>query len=74
MKDQPPPICIACAHIQTDDFGIITGCEAFPDGIPDAIYVEGFDHREPYPGDGGIRFELESETALERYEATRAGS
>ncbi len=46
-------------------------CAAFPDGIPAAIYVEGFDHRHPYPGDGGVRFELDraSTVQLAAYEA-----
>lgn len=35
-------------------------CDAFPDGIPRAIFFEYFDHRKPYPGDRGIRFEPKS--------------
>ena len=34
------------------------GCDAFPEGIPDAIYLGGFDHRHPFEGDHGIRFDL----------------
>jgi hypothetical protein len=38
-------------------------CEAFPDGIPDEVLYQEFDHRYPYPNfkdreDNGITFEL----------------
>ena len=49
------PMCEECKHIR-DEKGYIV-CDAFPDGIPDAIYQDGFDHTKPYPGDHGIRFE-----------------
>jgi hypothetical protein len=47
--------CTLCAHLQgfEGDGGY---CSAFPDGIPDAIFSNEFDHRAEYPGDNGIRF------------------
>lgn len=46
------PIYNACKHHR----GGAT-CSAFPDRIPKAILTGERDHHEPYPGDGGIRFE-----------------
>ena len=31
-------------------------CEAFPDDIPDEILLNDHDHKEPFPGDGGLLF------------------
>ena len=44
--------CISCRHYR----GPYT-CAAFPGSIPEEIITGGFDHSQPYPGDGGIRFE-----------------
>ncbi|MEV4675532.1 MULTISPECIES: hypothetical protein [Actinomadura] len=43
--------------------GVIDFCAAFPDEIPDDISFHGFDHRLPYPTDGGIRHELRPDMA-----------
>lgn len=44
-------------------------CSAFPDGIPKEI-LKGYDHRNPFPGDNGIRFVLKpgNEQWLENYD------
>ncbi|MBB4772814.1 hypothetical protein [Actinomadura livida] len=49
-------------------------CDAFPEGVPNEIYRAGFDHRNPFEGDRGIRFELRpgGERALAAYEASIA--
>jgi hypothetical protein len=65
-------LCSRCRHLSgvvplsrpSDAGEIVSGeaevagaCAAFPNGIPDAIAEGDVEHREPYPGDRGIRFE-----------------
>lgn len=50
----PEPKCTECSHFISYKGAI---CEAFPEGIPDAIYVGGYDHTKPFFGDQGIRYE-----------------
>jgi hypothetical protein len=38
-------------------------CGAFPDGIPRPILDNEADHRKPFDGDRGIRFEPRSENS-----------
>ena len=48
--------CLKCRHYYEgeDEY---SECPGFPDGIPEDILSGEFDHREPYPGDRGYRFE-----------------
>ena len=53
---QQPPICYNCTRrITTDPSPFV--CSAFPAGIPAAILENKADHRQPFPGDNGIRFD-----------------
>lgn len=49
------PQCAMCRHLA--ETGRV--CEAFPAGIPDAIWNNLADHRQPFAGDGGIRFDAD---------------
>lgn len=42
--------CLTCIHYHPGD-----GCDAFAQ-IPLKIISGAFDHREPYPGDKGVRW------------------
>lgn len=47
------PICAGCLRRP------LSGpykCEAYPEGIPQAIIFSKVDHRKPYEGDGGKQF------------------
>jgi len=54
-------VCSKCKNYDPKSFnlkkGIIGTCKAFPDGIPEDIWLGKVDHKKPYPRDNGIRFE-----------------
>ena len=53
-----PPQCLTCLHFRSPlDGAPEHTCAAFPDGIPAAIWADDADHRLPYPGDLGMRWE-----------------
>lgn len=77
-----PNICDACVRLrkrsgpeaETSLARWIPYCDAFPERVPNEIYLAGFDHRQPFEGDGDVRFELRpgGERALAAYEASIA--
>jgi hypothetical protein len=55
------PVCTGCRWWTVPGERM---CRAFPDGIPMAIWMGEHDHRKPYRGDHGIRFEpIEADNA-----------
>lgn len=65
MTTHVQPQCIACVHMTSLEPELET-CAAFPDGIPRRIWQGEADHREPYRGDNGIRFE--QDPAIREYD------
>ncbi len=65
-----PSQCEACRHLRASGWQ----CDAFPTGIPVAMLTQGGDHRDPLPGDHGVRFEqragAEAAEAFEQWERT----
>lgn len=51
--------CDTCARLRSwKSTGQPTAsCEAFPGGIPDAVWTNTYDHRQEVAGDQGVRWE-----------------
>jgi hypothetical protein len=69
MTTGPASQCALCTHfrspIGTDRAG--PSCAAFPDGIPDRVYRNRLDHRQPIDGDHGIRWESDGGVPFPEY-------
>ena len=49
------PQCNKCKHLRRENRKAV--CKAFPNGIPREIFLNEVDHKKPYKGDNGVRFE-----------------
>ena len=56
-EDELPLISFICGYCKHQHDRPWKTCDAFPDKIPDQIWLGENDHTKPYPGDNGIRFE-----------------
>jgi len=54
----PRPSCGSCRHFDLERFHESKGfrCAAYPDGIPEPLYLGYHDHKTSYPGDHGILY------------------
>jgi hypothetical protein len=62
-------ICSLCKHKHRDSLTFrksFPTCDAFPNGIPEAVRKNRIDHRKALAGDNGIRFELANESEASR--------
>jgi hypothetical protein len=70
MKRQPLtltlPLCSICRYKHPDTLDYrkrFPTCDAFPNGIPEAVRKNHLDHRRPISGDNGIHFDPAADTA-----------
>lgn len=64
----PVSICESCRWFKVSLEGrnrdvVRFHCRAYEGAIPERILNDGFDHRKPYFGDGGVRWEMDYERA-----------
>jgi hypothetical protein len=63
------PLYSLCKHKHQDSLSFRNSfptCDAFPNGIPEAVRKNRIDHRKALAGDNGIRFELGAESEASR--------
>ena len=72
MTTMGPGFCWPCRHYRPPDLppGMdgtwsVGTCAAFPGGIPSIINAGGFDHRQPFEADNGIRFQRRDHDSLD---------
>jgi hypothetical protein len=85
MSTRPPVQCLNCTHwaspLDRTDPDALTDaptqvCAAFPleqGGIPDQIWTGRADHRQPFEGDNGIRFEAAPGETFPEYALVQGG-
>lgn len=66
MTTTATPMCMYCSRLSTEGWT----CEAYVEGIPNALWIASADHRAPLPGDHGVRFEANSEQGAAVVKAT----
>lgn len=49
-------MCLKCVHFSEDEETGENMCAGFEGPIPEEILMDGFDHRQEFPGDNGYRF------------------
>jgi hypothetical protein len=59
MKGATWSQCFECKHRLPQTR---LACKAFPNGVPREIFLSDHNHREPFVGDNGYRFEMTEET------------
>lgn len=69
---RPTIQCGVCAHFRSpldnpDGPEDARTCDAFPAGIPEEIWENRADHRQPYEGDNGIQWEPAGDAAFPEY-------
>jgi hypothetical protein len=76
MTSRPAAQCLSCKHwrspLDRTDANARQPeptqiCDAFPKGIPEAIWWNRADHRQPKPGDHGIHWEPDGDAKFPEY-------